>query len=277
MAGDGLAGGPDRLLRLLVGGDRFRDDLVDDTEPRQIGRGDAHRLGGFGRAPRVFPEDGRAGFRRSHGVDGVLEHQNAIGDADGQRATRSALADDDGDRRHAKVRHGQQALGDRRRLTALLRADARFGPGGVDKGDQRKSELLGVSHQPFRFAVSLRPGHAEVAGDVLLGVVALLMPEDHHRLTVERRQPADQGEIVAERAVAVELDPVGHQRVEIVQGMRPLGVAGQLDALPGRHGASPGGAGNGGCLSHRRPPLARGATEESAASASCGTCCGGRA
>ena len=64
-----------------------------------------------------------------HGVDGVLEHQDAIGDADGKRAARSALADDDGDRRHAKIRHRQQALGDRRRLTALLRADARFGPG----------------------------------------------------------------------------------------------------------------------------------------------------
>ena len=127
-----------RLVRLLVGGHRFGDDLVDDAEPGQIAGGDAHRLRRFGRPPGILPEDGGAGFGRGHGVDGVLQHQDAVGDADGQRAAGAAFADDDRHRRHPKVGHGQQALGDRRRLTALLRADAGFGAGGVDEGQTGK-------------------------------------------------------------------------------------------------------------------------------------------
>ena len=74
---------------------------------------------------RVLPEDRRAALGRDHRVDGVLQHEHAVGDADGERAAGAALADDDGD-----DRHGARAISSMLRaiasgLAALFGADAR--------------------------------------------------------------------------------------------------------------------------------------------------------
>src|SRR4029453_2686596 len=75
--------------------------------------------------------------------------------------------------------------------------------------------------------------HAEVPRDVLAGVAAFLVADHHHRLTVEGGQAAHDRLVVAEDAVAVQLDPVLHQQVDKVEGVGPLGVACDLGALPG--------------------------------------------
>ena len=63
MAHDRFARGAHRVLRAFVGGNRFRDDLVDDTETGQVTRGNTHRFCCFRRAAGVLPEDGGACFR----------------------------------------------------------------------------------------------------------------------------------------------------------------------------------------------------------------------
>ena len=96
----------DKMSGGLVRGDVLRDDLVDDAEAVKVGRGDPHRLGGLLRFASILPEDGGAGLGRSHGVDRVLQHQDAVGDADGERAAAAALADHDRDDGNAQPGHG---------------------------------------------------------------------------------------------------------------------------------------------------------------------------
>ena len=77
-------------------------------------------------------------------------------------------------------------------------------------------------------------GTAEVAPDVLLGVGALAVPENRHPTTVEGAQTGEHRLVVAEVAVAVELDDVGEERLDVVLGLGSLGVARDLDAVPRR-------------------------------------------
>src|SRR4029450_9167867 len=83
----------------------------------------------------------------------------------------------------------------------------------VDEGDDGLAELVGELHEPEGLAIALRVRHAEVARDVLAGVAALLVPEHHHRLALEDREAAHDGEIVAEDAVAVELDEMVEEKL----------------------------------------------------------------
>jgi hypothetical protein len=107
-------------------------------------------------------------------------------------------------------------------------------PGGVDERDHRDRELLGELHEPQRLAVALGVGHAEVAREVLLGVAAALVADDHHALAVEPREAADDGAVVAEGAVAVQLHPVGEREPQVVEREGAPRVAGHLHALDGR-------------------------------------------
>ena len=103
-----------------------------------------------------------------------------------------------------------------------------------DEGDDRGGELGGEPHQPEGLAVALRVRHAEVAFQVLLGVPALLVPDHHHRAAAQPRPAAHDGGVVEVEAVAVQLDEVGEDGAEIVEGVGTAGVAGDHDALDGR-------------------------------------------
>ncbi len=63
--------------------------------------------------------------------------------------------------------------------------------------------------------------------------MALLLADHHHRLALEASEAADDRLVVAELAVALELDELVDQRIEIVDEMRPVGMAGHLGCLPG--------------------------------------------
>ena len=82
---------------------RFRNDLVDDTEFKERLRGNLERLGGLGRKRAVAPEDARAAFRRNDRVNGILQHQHRIADADAERAAAPAFAGDDRDDRNGRA------------------------------------------------------------------------------------------------------------------------------------------------------------------------------
>src|SRR5262249_48931964 len=77
-------------------------------------------------------------------------------------------------------------------------------------------------------------GRPEVAREFLARFPHLLMPDHDDAPPLEPGQAADDRGVVAVYAVAVELDEVVEQELEEVARVRPLGVAGELCALPGR-------------------------------------------
>ena len=201
---------------------------------QQVLRGDLERLGGALPLAGVLPQDRGAALGRDHRVHRVLQHQHPVGHAERQRAARAALADHHRDARRRQRRHLQDVAGQRLGLAPLLRAQAGIGARRVDQGDDRALELGGQLHQPERLPVALRVGHAEVALEVFLGVAALLVADHHDRHAGQPGPAADDRGVVHVEPVAVQLDEVGEDGAEIVEGVRPAGVAGHHDPLERR-------------------------------------------
>ena len=188
---------------------------ISSTMPkrREVGGGDLHRRGRLFGPPGVAPEDRRAALGRDHRVDRVLEHVHAVADGDGQRAAAAALAGHVDDDRRRQARHLAQVVGDRLGLPALLGVQAR----GRRRACRRSvtigpAELRRQLHHAQRLAVALRLGHAEVPVDLLLGVAALLVADDHHRPLLVEREAAHERGVVAEAPVAVQLGELGEER-----------------------------------------------------------------
>ena len=146
----------------------------------------------------------------------------------------AALADHHRDGGRRQHRHLEDVPGQRLRLTALLGAEAGIGARRVDERDDRGAELGGELHEAERLPVALRVRHPEVALEILLGVPALLVTDHHHRHTGEPGPAADDRGVVHVEPVAVQLDEVGEDGAEIVESVRPAGVAGHHDPLERR-------------------------------------------
>jgi hypothetical protein len=94
-------------------------------------------------------------------------------------------------------------------------------------------ETFGHLHQPQRLAVTLGLGHAEVAADLGLGIAALFVADQHHAAAADAGQTADDGAVVGEGAVAGQfLELVAHHP-QVIEGVGPRRMAGQLRDLPG--------------------------------------------
>ena len=116
----------------------------------------------------------------------------------------------------------------------LLAGDAREGSRSVDQRDDRHVGLVGQLHQAHRLAVALGARPAEVAVDVRFHVAPLLGADDHDRFALELRETADNRFVVAETAVAGELDEIREEMVDVVERVRAFRVAGELNPLPRR-------------------------------------------
>src|SRR6185369_17296188 len=80
------------LLPVAMGSaDRFGNDAINDPQAEQLRRRDPHEPGGLRRLGGVPPQDGRAAFRRDHGVDCVFEHEHPVADADSEGASAAAF------------------------------------------------------------------------------------------------------------------------------------------------------------------------------------------
>ncbi len=66
------------------------------------------------------------------------------------------------------------------------------------------------------------------------GVVALFLTDHHHRLALEAAQPSNDRLVVAVLAVALQLDELVDQAVDVVHEVRAFGMAGHFRLLPGR-------------------------------------------
>ena len=107
----------------------FADDFVDAAQHFDVGGGVAEGGGGLLLLAGVLPHDGGAAFGRDDGVDGVLEHEDAVGDGEGQRAAGAAFAGDGGDGGDAEAGHFEQVAGDGFALAALFGTEAGVGAG----------------------------------------------------------------------------------------------------------------------------------------------------
>ena len=135
--------------------------------------------------------------------------------------------------RHRQAGHFPQIARDGFGLAALFGVDSGVGAGGIEEGDDRPAELGRQLHGAQGLAVALRLRHAEIAVELLFGVAAFLLADQHDGLAVEPAHAADDGRIVAEKAVAVDLLKVGQDALNVVERVRPLGMARVLDSLPG--------------------------------------------
>jgi len=116
----------------------------------------------------------------------------------------------------------QETIGDHARVRAR----------SVDKGDQREAVPVGQLHDPHGLSVALWIGHAEVPLRPLLDVASLLVADQGDRPAVEAAEAGDERLVVCAPAVAVELDEVLQHPFDVVQRVRPVGMARQLDGAP---------------------------------------------
>ena len=151
-----------------------------------------------------------------------------------ERAAAAALAGDHHEDRRVQDRHLAQVQRDRLGDATLFGLHARVGGRRVHQADHRPAELLGHLHGAQRLPVALGTRVAEVARDLLLGVAALLVTDDQHRLIVVLGKAGDDGLIVAEAPIAVDLGEPGPQPRHVVEQVRPLRVARHEHALPRR-------------------------------------------
>jgi len=68
--------------------------------------------------------------------------------------------------------------------------------------------------------------------DILLGVVAFLMADDHDPFATNLGKTADERAVIAEAAVSTHFHEVAGDELEVVEGVRPGRMAHDLDALP---------------------------------------------
>ena len=114
----------------------------------------------------------------------------------------------------------------------LLGGHARVRAGDVDERDHREPVPVGELHRAHRLPVPLRIGHAEVAPRALLDVAALLIADQRDRAAAEAPEADDDRRVVAVLPVAVELEPVVEQALHVVERVRPVRMARELDGTP---------------------------------------------
>src|SRR6476659_8126356 len=83
-----------------------------------------------------------------------------------------------------------------------------------------------------RLPVALGVRHAEAPAGALVDVAAFLLADEDDRPVAELAEAGDHRSVVAERSVAVQLEPVIEQPLDVVERVRPLVVSGDLDLAP---------------------------------------------
>ena len=87
-------------------------------------------------------------------------------------------------------------------------------------------------HHAHRLRVALGIRHPVLPVEALLEVAALLVADQRDRATVEPAEAGDERAVVGAAAVAVQLDPVVEDPVDVVERVRPVLVPRELDGAP---------------------------------------------
>ena len=147
-----------------------------------------------------------------------------VGNAEPQGSAAAAFPDDHGDDGYAEARHFAKVHGDGFGLATLFGVDTGVGSGGVEQGNDRAVELGREAHHAQRLPVSFGLGHTEITVELLFSVAAFLLAEDHHRASFKHRHSGDDSGIIGVGAVAVQLQKRRAEPVNVIEGVRTLGM-----------------------------------------------------
>jgi hypothetical protein len=131
-----------------------------------------------------------------------------------------------------RARHRGEAGPDGLALPALLGADPGVGPRRVDEREDGEAELVRQLVHAAGLPVPLRVRLAEVSRHLLLGAAPLLVADDDHAAPAVGREAAHDRGVLGEAAVAVELLEIGEEVLDVIEGVRPVGVTRELHLLP---------------------------------------------
>jgi len=163
----------------------------------------------------------------------VLEHQQPVSNADAQGSAGAAFTDDRRQDRYPQFEHLPQIHGDRFALSLFFSQQTGVGTRGVDEAEDRQPEAIRVLHQSHRLAIAPWGGHAEIAGDVFLGVPTFLVAEQDDTLVSDAAHATDEGLVVAATAVPMQFDELIGKHLDVIEGARSLGVPRDLNLLRG--------------------------------------------
>ena len=149
----------------------------------------------------------------------------------------AALPYENAEHRHFQRRHLHKVPCDGLTLAPLLRFNAAESPGSIYKADDGSVKFFRLLHQTQGLAVALRHGHTEIPSLALLDILALMLGNDRHRLTVQKSQTADDGRIVPKSPVPVGFHKKIKYMLHIIRGLGPLYFADRLYLIPGIHRA----------------------------------------
>ncbi|MNN66321.1 hypothetical protein D3C81_1818900 [compost metagenome] len=90
-------------------------------------------------------------------------------------------------------------------------------------------EFIRLAHQTQRLAEAFGMGHPEIPGDVVFGILPLLVAHHGYWHAVKLGQTSDNRQIVSEQAVAMQLHEVGEDGLNILNGRWTLGGFHNLD------------------------------------------------
>ena len=104
----------------------------------------------------------------------------------------------------------------------------------IDEGDDGKAEAICQTHQAKGFSISFGMGTSEIAQEIFFCIPTFLVAEEDNALPVQGRQTSDERAIFAKGAVASEFEEFGSAMAQVVEQVRALRVANDLNALPRR-------------------------------------------
>ena len=213
-------------------GGPFGEHVVDDAHAVRLGGAHLHDGSGLGGTRAVLPQDGREALGRQHGVHRVLLHGDAVRNGERERTARAALAQKHAYDRNLHARHGEQVVCDGVALPALFCLHAAERALRVDEAHDGAPELLGLAHEAQALAVPLRLRATEIALDAVLQIAALFLGDHRDRLVADPANARDDRAVVAEPAIAVELDEPVDNTIDVVARRGPVHIARELHAFP---------------------------------------------
>ena len=174
-------------------------------------------------------QPGQVVVQRNGRIDGILLHQNPVGQAQSQGALAAALADDDGDDGVGHFQHGRQGVGDGVADALLFGFQPRVGALGVHQRNQRQLEPGGQGDDALRLAQSVGIDMVAFA----LHQQPPLLPDDRHRLALQIAHAGHHRTVVAADPVAAQFDERVQQSPEVGGGRGAFRVARRRHRVPG--------------------------------------------
>src|SRR5690554_648551 len=108
-----------------------------------------------------------------------------------------------------------------------------IGAQGIDEGEDGPSISIGELHHAHRLSIALGMRHSKITSHLLADRSALLLSDHRDVMTAKLRKARDDGGVVSEEAISMQLGKILKERLEMIEKIRSIGMAAQLDLLKG--------------------------------------------